>query len=212
MLIQMIQDHWYNAEYWTAISGGGQLVAAVVAGWAAWEAKRSAEAARDAVLVAKVSVSSTEQASRHRDRAYIAIERHEGTERIKADTNISLTVHYKNVGVTPAYQVEFASCVYTGVTQPSEQELESALVYAHSFGAVPPSISIRAQVAGTPEGRIVLGIQRIKSLTEGKLWMVIATRITYTDVFGDKHETRAAYEFYLSGSCIRQATYFNQTT
>jgi hypothetical protein len=211
MLINMDQVHWYNGTWWTAVTGAGQVIATFVAAWAALEAKRSAEAARDAVQVARDSVQSTEEAARYRDRAYLAVEDSTGPKVVGIGTPITMTFIYKNVGLTPAYQVEFGTTIFIDSVRHSEQQMDDSLRVWHQLGTAPPSLGLTA-ASVLPTGPLALDEERYVQLMRGELFMVLLAKLRYKDIFGHPHETRVAYEFQPDVRRLLLATYFNTMT
>jgi hypothetical protein len=164
------------------------------------------------VGVARESVQSTEKAARYRDRAYLAVEDTLGPKRVFADTPITMTFIYKNVGLTPAYQVEICSNVILQDVRPTEHQMDDSLTVWHQLGAAPPTLQLKTTAEMPASGRSTLGEVTLGGLVEGKGVLVLYAKLRYNDVFGDRHETKVAYEFSGDLRNFHLATYFNQMT
>jgi hypothetical protein len=212
MMVNAEPVHWYNGTWWTAVTGAGQVIATIVAAWAALEARRSAGAAHDAVQVAHDSVQATERSARYRDRAYLAAQDGIGPKIVDAETPIRMKFVFKNVGPTPAYDVEFGTNVVMDVSPHSEQQVDRAITEWHQLGTAPPSIEVTAIYDADQKNPMVLGEEAYEQLMRGELVLAIYSKLKYKDIFGDDHKTLSAYEFHTDDRRFYQAMHFNTMT
>jgi len=203
---------WYAAPWWTAIMGVGQLLAAIFAAWAAIVAKRAAKAAETSVEITKKTALAADIFSRHRDRAYVTLENNIGPGRYTVGMPMELYFQFKNVGMTPAYNV--SCCTFFSIFEsiPTEAFLDKQLSHLSIGVTLASSIVLFITCKGNQDGVVSLSQDQINSLQNDNSVAVASARIVYKDVFGDEHITRIAFQFNHSDMSFRLAKYYNSMT
>lgn len=205
--------HWYGAPWWTAISGAGQILAAVFTAWAAVVAKRAAKAAEQSVEVTKQTALTAEIASRHRDRAYVALADSQSAPVYGVGTPLSVVFTFKNVGVTPAYNVRFSSLLLVAGPNPTEEDIRTGLDDLGQMGTLAPSVPVPVHCNAHHEGgQAALTREGIQALHRRETSIIAAARLVYDDVFGTAHETRIAFHFDTEVMGFRFAPFYNAST
>lgn len=210
-MISQTTTPWYAAQWWTAIMGAGQLLAAFAAAWAAIVARRAAKAAEDSVKVTKDTALAADLSSRHRDRAYVALADTLGPDQYAVGTIFEMTMHFKNVGVTPAYNVRFGALITITDAIPTEDFLDENTALA-DMGPLAPTIPIPVHCRGNQEGAFALSQQGLEGLRSGDGVAVASAKVIYSDAFGDMHETKVAYLFDPNVMGFRFAPFYNSMT
>lgn len=133
-----------------------------------------------------------EKVIRSSHRAYIALEDTLAAPQVSANDHISFIFSFENVGTTLAQDVKFS--VYLGLVNhvPTPTEIDQSLTTFDTLGTIAPSLSVPIIVDRGEQGYITLTDTALADLRAERCFLLIATKLIYSDIFGLEHETRAS--------------------
>lgn len=179
---------WYGAIWWTVVTAAGQLAAALVAAWAALEAKKSADSARDAVEAANRSADIAETSMRLNDRAYIALMELKPTYEFEVDRVPSIRLNLKNVGTTPGLKarVSVGVALVNKNETFTEQQIPDLIAANQENYLFAPTLGVNI----THQLEMPFEVEHIQMIESDAASLFAWGVITYLDVFGTEHVTK----------------------
>jgi hypothetical protein len=196
-----------NYNFCAALSS---FFAAIAAMWAAEQTRRSANAANESINLTKDNIKRMETIERAQSRAYIAYVGVKGDNEITALKPLIMTFIIKNVGVTPAYNVQTACVINSTSDAPTETEIDLLMVEKVFCGSLAPSILHEIEIPTDKDGAYYTPtFDQVQNIYTNKDYFCICVLITYDDIYGEHHETKICQRYYSDEHKFHSAPFYN---
>jgi hypothetical protein len=200
--------YWWNSPAWTLVATLAQVIGTSIAAWAAWESRKSANAAKE-------SVELTTQSMGYRDRAYISCTWSEVRGLKRPGDPLTIHLKFKNIGCTPGTSIRQFNAIslHEDTSSLSDLDLLNRLLTSAALGDVGPSGEFDVNFLYEPNGNLFsLTPEAFDDLQRGKWTFHAFGRITYKDVFGAEHETRWSRVYDPRNQSFPNTSHFNSMT
>jgi hypothetical protein len=200
-------------DYESLIAKGASAIAAIATMWAAIQAQRSAGAAKNSVQVTKENILETTNIGRKQARAYLALDGITGSQGIFPNQPVLMSFNLKNVGNTPAFNVQTAFVINSSSKFPTEKKIDDAMGTPRNCGTIAPSIVHPIKVFTDDNGYpYILNTEQIVEINKEKNYFSVCGIATYDDAFGDHHETKFGQHYYSDEHAFNAAPYYSSMT
>lgn len=150
-----------------------------------------ANAAEQTVINAKENTEIAKISARISNRAYLSIVNVTPTA-LQPGRKFEATIQFVNVGKTPAYQVHHVKGLKIGGTGIYEHEINE-VKKAEEFRDLAMGASVHSSF--TVETKDPISQEESDEIMIGKKAWYVFGRITYADIFGERHHTRYCFVF-----------------